>query len=162
MKINTYTICESIANRLKSKVLGTEANELQIYSLENFSELTRVYNQIAINKNKYDTPYVAISTIGQTKKRYDEVAIDIDFSIPTPDNDSIKEEIVDGVIVYSGREKVSEFAEIIMNIIDKQNCTGFNDAEILFQPGDIELNKKEFTGNVQVTYKRIIPISKFD
>ena len=117
MIINTYKVCQALAKVLKSKIMASiEANELQKYSDLNFDKKTIIYNQIAIDKSKYDAPSVAIQTIGQNDQHQDVVGIDIDFKIPV---DEILEVVNDGVVEYKDREKLDKFADILVKQIGR-------------------------------------------
>jgi len=157
MRINTYEICIILTKAFASKELaGTEVNEVQKYCLDNFGEKAKIYNQIAVDKNKYNLPYIAVSTIAQKQKQKDMVGIDIDFAIPA---DRVEEQEVGGVISYVNREKLSELADIIVGIVEK-SCVNYADSDIIFSPNEIEINKKEFSGNIEITYEKSILISK--
>lgn len=158
MRINTYTICNTLCEALKSKELaGTEMNALQVYSLANFGVKTKIYNQIAINKTKYQTPYISVSTIAQKDKVKDMVGIDIDFAIPVAGG--VKEQEINGIISYVDREKVEEFADIIVGLVEKA-CVSYADSDIIFSPNPIEFEKKEFSGNIEITYQKSILLKR--
>lgn len=157
MIINTYDICSQIANSLKTKTLaGIETNEIQKYSDENFGKKCRIYNQVAIDKNGYVKPYISVSTIAQKQKQKNIIGIDIDFAIPI---EEIREEIVDDVVIYRDRNKLSEFANIIISIIEKL-CINYESSEIVFLPNPIEFDKEEYSGNIEITFETSILLKK--
>ncbi len=157
MRINTDEICNILVNDLKSRELaGEEKNVVQKYCLDNFTTKAKIYNQIAINKDKYTKPYISVSTIAQNKKQKDMVGIDIDFAIPV---DAIQELEVDGVIVYKDREKLAEIADLIIGIVESA-CVNHQDVNIVFSPNPIDFQKEEFSGNIEITYETAILLQR--
>ena len=157
MYINTYEDCKKIANVLKSKILGgNEVNKLQVYSIANFNKETDIYNQVADNENSYPLPYVAIDVIGKQESEKTTLGIDIDFAIP---QNNITKTKVDGVYEYENRFKLDEFANIIVELIEKA-CIVNQDYEIVFKPNKINKQAKEYSGNIQITYISPVILSK--
>lgn len=157
MRVNTYEICNTLTNAFKSKELaGVEKNQIQSYCLDNFGLKAKVYNQVAIDKQSYTKPYITVSTIAQNKKQVSRIGIDIDFAIPI---DVIREQEIDGVISYVDREKLAEFADILIGIVENA-CINYQDSDIIFIPNPIEFSKKEFSGNIEITYETPILLGK--
>lgn len=157
MYINTYKDCSKIADVLKSKILGgIEANKLQKYSIENFGKETDIYNQISDNEDGYSRPYISINVIGKQESEKITLGVDIDFAIP---EENIETEKVNGVFEYNNRYKLDEFADIIVELVEKA-CVNNQDYEIVFRPDQVDTQSNEYSGNIQVTYISPVILSK--
>ena len=84
------------------------------------------------------------------------MGIDIDFAIP---QNNITKTKVDGVYEYENRFKLDEFANIIVELIEKA-CIVNQDYEIVFKPNIRNKQAKEYSGNIQITYISPVILSK--
>lgn len=160
--VNLYKVNKAIANAIKSSIVNegdVETNPVHIYCNEMFEDSTKVYNNIAINKEKYEAPFIAVGELSEIFKADNVLGISIEIAIPQTE---IKEILTDGVIEYENYERLSELAEIVYQTILDSTKFGASKIchdlkKVMYSPNEIQVGKNEYVGTLELTYA--LPLS---
>lgn len=156
MILKTYDICAKIVATLDSIIVnGNETNPVHVYSEANFSKKATIYNQIVVKDSiREDLPAIIVSEIHQEQKLENAMLINVDIVIPSGLSEEVEEVQTGQVVSYENYDKLSEFAQIVLDKIDSGTRSNvcIQRVKTVWNPDMIEVKSGQYSGTIQFQY----------